>query len=180
VAEILIPVKILRGLAASVLLAGSTLGFAAPAQAAEVMEGVYNYTPSEGKSGTWTIYPVCVPVVGDLREHLYLPVGCRLHVGPSEGLTGGDAALTGGVWTFTSTKREGMQCPDGSWEPTVEVIKFDDVTMSGTRSVTHRGNCGLPPGIINTTFTLSFKEPLPIPVDRYPLICEPGGLRRCF
>ena len=172
--------KILRGLAAAVVLAGAALGVAAPAQAAQVMEGVFNYTPTEGKPGLWTIYPICVPVVGDLREPLYLPVGCQLHVGPSEGLTGGDARLAGGVWSFTTPKKEGMQCPDGSWAPTVEVFKFDDATMSGTRSVSHSGNCGLPPGIINTPFTLSFKEPLAIPVDRYPLICEPGGLRRCF
>ena len=171
--------KLLRGLASVVVLAGAAVGFSAPAQAANVMEGVYNYI-SEGQTGTWTIYPTCVPVVGDLREPLYLPVGCRLHVNPSTGLTGGDAALVGGVWGFTTPKKEGMQCPDGSWEPTVEVIRFDDITMSGTRKITHNGNCGTAPGIIEIPFTLSFKEPLPIPVDRYPLICEPGGLRRCF
>lgn len=46
--------------------------------------------------------------------------------------------------------------------------------------MTHPGNCGLPPGIISTSFAVSFKEPLPIPVNQYPLFCEPGGLRRCF
>lgn len=171
---------ILRGLAALLVLVGAALGSAVPAQAAQVMEGVYNYTPAAGKAGTWTIYPSCVPVVGDLREPLYLPVGCRLHVQGSNGLVGGDANLVGGVWSFTTPVDRGMQCPDGSWAPTVEVYKFDDATMSGTRSVSHSGNCGLQPGIIDTPFTLSFKEPLPIPVDRYPLICEPGGLRRCF
>jgi hypothetical protein len=30
-----------------------------------------------------------------------------------------------------------------------------------------------------SAFTLAFKEPLPIPVERYPLDCEPGGLRLC-
>ncbi len=171
---------LLRGLAALLFLVGAALGSAVPAQAAQVMEGVYTYTPAEGKSGTWTIYPSCVPVVGDLREHLYLPVGCRLHVGGSNGLATGDAVLVGGVWSFSTPKDEGMQCPDGSWAPTIEVYKFDDATMSGTRSVQHNGNCGLPPGIINTPFTLAYQEPLPMPVDRYPLICEPGGLRRCF
>lgn len=172
--------KIPRGLAALVVLAGAALGLPAPAQADQVMEGIYTYTPAEGQSGTWTIYPSCVPVVGDLREPLYLPVGCRLHVGPSRGLTGGDARLVSGRWSFTTPKSEGMQCPDGSWRPTVETFTFDDVTLTGTRAVSHRGNCGLPPGIVETPFTLAFKEPLPMPVDRYPLICEPGGLRRCF
>ncbi|MBB2992442.1 hypothetical protein FHR72_003943 [Mycolicibacterium iranicum] len=170
--------KMLRGLAAVAVLAGASVGAAVPAQAdTPVMQGVYNYV-SEGKTGTWTIYPSCVPVVGDLREALYLPVGCQLHVGPSEGVTGGDARLVGGLWSFTTPKREGMQCPDGSWAPTIEDIKFSET--SGTRSISHSGACGLPPGIIKVPFTLSFKEPLPIPVDQYPLICEPGGLRRCF
>ena len=56
----------------------------------------YAYTPEQGDSGTYEIYPSCVPVVGDLREPLNLPVACRLHMSPSPGLTGGDAILTGG------------------------------------------------------------------------------------
>jgi len=144
------------------------------------MQGVYNYTPAEGDSGTWDIYPSCVPVVGDLRVNLELPVACRLHVSPSTGLTGGDAILTGGQWQFSTAKKDGMQCPDGSSAPTIETIKFDDLTMTGTRNIRHNDVCGLPPGIITTPFTLSYKGPLPIPVEQYPLICEPEGLRRCF
>jgi hypothetical protein len=173
-------VRIIRGLAAAVILACAALGFAGPAHADQVIQGVYNYTPQDGPAGTWTIYPSCVPVVGDLRVALELPVACRLHVSPSVGLTGGDANLTGGQWQFSTPQREGMQCQDGSWAPTIETFKFDDVTMTGTRNVRHNDVCGLPPGIISTPFTLSFKEPLPIPVDQYPLYCEPGGLRRCF
>lgn len=171
---------ITRALAALLVAAGAALAWPGQAQAAEVMQGVYTVTPDGGKAGTWTIFPSCVPVVGDLRVPLYLPVACRLHVQASTGLVGGDAVLTGGVWAYTTPVDRGMQCPDGSWAPTVEVVKFDDATMSGTRSTQHNGNCGLPPGIINTNFTLAFKKPLDNPVDLYPLICEPGGLRRCF
>lgn len=91
--------RFLRAAAAAAMGVGVAIGVAvgapATAQAANVMEGVYNYMPADGQPGTWTIYPSCVPVVGDLREPLYLPVGCRLHVGPSNGLVGGDARLTG-------------------------------------------------------------------------------------
>jgi hypothetical protein len=52
--------------------------------------------------------------------------------------------------------------------------------MTGTRTIFHNVVCGLPPGKIDQPFTLSFKEPLPMPVEQYPLYCEPGGLRRCF
>jgi hypothetical protein len=173
-------VRIIRGVAAAVILACAVLGSAGPAQADQVIQGVYNYTPAEGDSGTWDVYPSCVPVVGDLRVNLELPVACRLHISPSEGLTGGDAILTGGVWQFSTAKKDGMQCPDGSYAPTTETVKFDDLTMTGTRNIRHNDVCGLPPGIITTPFTLAFKEPLPIPVEQYPLYCEPGGLRRCF
>ncbi len=170
--------KMLRGLAAVAVLAGACVGAAGAAQAdTPVMQGVYTYS-SEGQTGTWSLYPSCVPTVGDLRVALEIPVGCQVHVGPSDGLTGGDARLVGGLWSFTTPKNDGMECPDGSFGPTVEVFTFNET--SGTRSISHAGACGLPPGIVNIPFTLSFKEPLPIPVDRYPLICEPGGLRRCF
>jgi hypothetical protein len=173
-------VRIIRGLAAAVIVACAGLGFAGTAHADQVIQGVYSYTPEQGDSGTYEIYPSCVPVVGDLREPLNLPVACRLHMSPSPGLTGGDAYLTSGVWQWTTPKKEGMQCPDGSWAPTVETLKFDDLTMTGTRSISHADVCGLPPGIIKIPFTMSYKGPLPIPVEQYPLYCEPGGLRRCF
>ncbi|MGB2923353.1 MAG: hypothetical protein WA944_17050 [Mycobacterium sp.] len=172
--------KILRGIAAAVVVVGTAVGLPAPAQAAQILEGVFNYTPAEGAPGTWSIFPLCVPVVGDLREPLYLPIGCVLKVSASSGLPSGDARLVSGLWSYSNPERQGIQCADGTWEPTVEKFSFDDRTMSGTRSVSHLGACGTAPSIINTPFTLSFKEPLPIPVDQYPLICEPGGLRRCF
>ena len=88
----------MRTLAAFLLGVCALVGAAAPAQADQVMEGVFTITPEGGKPGTWTIFPSCVPVVGDLREALYLPVGCRMHVQASAGLVGGDAVLTGGQW----------------------------------------------------------------------------------
>jgi hypothetical protein len=172
-------VRIIRGLAAAAVLVCASLGFAGPAQADQLLEGVYDYTPEQGDSGTYQIWPSCVPVVGDLREPLNLPVACRLHMIPSRGLTGGDARLTGGVWEWTTTQPQGMQCPDGSWALTTETLKFDDLTMTGTRNIAHTGVCGLQPGIITIPFRMSYKGPLPIPVEQYPLYCEPAGLRIC-
>jgi hypothetical protein len=130
----------------------------------------------------WTIYPICVPTVGDLRDNLELPVACMLHVAPkpSTVVNGGEARLVGGLWTFNTNKKDGLDCADGSTAPIQETYKFDDVTMTGTRSVIHNDVCGLPATIDNHPFTLAFKEQLPIPVDQYPLYCEPGGLKRCF
>ena len=56
-----------------------------------------------------------------------------------------------------------MTCPDGSTAPTTETVRFDDVTMTGTRTIFHNDVCGLPPGKIVQPFTLSYKEPLRCP-----------------
>lgn len=179
---ILVGMTIARVLAAAAMFASAVLGFAGPAHADQVMQGVYTYTQDGIIPTVWTIYPICVPTVGDLRDNLELPVACTLHVAstPSTQVASGDARLTGGLWTFSTNKKDGLQCPDGSTAPIQETYKFDDATMSGTRSVIHNDVCGLPASIDNFPFTLAFKNPLPIPVDRYPLYCEPGGLKRCF
>jgi hypothetical protein len=155
------------------------MGLSSPAQADQLVQGVYTYTPQQGPGGEFQIWPSCVPVVGDLREPLNLPVACRLHMIAPAGLPSGDARLTGGVWEWTMLNTRGMQCPDGSWALTNEVMKFDDLTMTGTRNITHTEVCGLQPGIITIPFTMSYKGPLPIPVEQYPLYCEPAGLRIC-
>ena len=182
---ILVGMTITRMLAVASSMAAAfssvVLGFASPARADQVMEGIYTYTQGDVHA-EWTIYPICVPTVGDLRDNLELPVACTLHVAPTPVtvVNGGDARLTGGVWVFSTNKKDGLNCADGSTAPIQETYKFDDLTMSGTRSVIDNDVCGLPAGIKNYPFTLAFKAPLPIPVDRYPLYCEPGGLKRCF
>ncbi|MCT7660307.1 hypothetical protein N4S67_17990 [Mycobacterium sp. CPCC 205710] len=180
--------RIIRTFAAVAISACASVGLAGPAAAdnppphPQVLEGAYDYIENGKKIGTWEIYPTCVPTVGDLREPLYIPVGCTLHVAPSEDVTGGNAVMTSGVWQFSTPKRKGIQCPDGSWEQVTETIKFDPIALTGTRKVLTTANpeCNLRPSMTDFPFTLVRSGQLPIPVDRYPLICEPGGLRRCF
>lgn len=166
----------------SALGIGLSLGIATPAQAEPVMQGVYTYTQDGMDPQTFTVYPSCVPVVGDLREPLELAVACRLHVATPPAIKGGDARLTGGLWTYSTASLEGMRCPDGSWAPTTETYKFDDVSMTGTRSVAHNQVCGgtIEPAILTFPFKLAYKEPLPVPVDLYPLNCQTWGLRLCM
>lgn len=174
---------IARVLATAAVVAGAALGAAAPAQAEQqVLEGTYTYTQPDGLTGTWTIYPSCVPVVGDLRVPLYLPVGCHLAVQAFPGVAGGDARLTNGVWAYDTSIKEGLKCPDGSYSPITETYEFNTDTMTGLRTTMNPPACdgAVPANMIKTPFTLAFEEKLPIPVDQYPLICEPGGLRRCF
>lgn len=172
-----------RVIAAAVLALGAAIGVAGPAQAdQQVLEGVYTYTQQDGLTGDWTIFPSCVPTVGDLREPLYLPVACRLHVTSFPGVKGGDAVLVNGVWNYHTTISDGVKCSDGSTLQVVETVEFNTDTMTGIRSDSHAPGCNgeLPAAIIKTPFALARKGDLPIPNDKYPLICEPGGLRRCF
>ncbi len=146
------------------------------------MEGIYTYTQGDVVAD-WTIYPSCVPTVGDLREELRLPVACRLHVASSSrDVQGADARLSSGKWTFSKPVLDGFTCPDGSVAPILETYQFDDATMTGTRTVAVNNVCDGEVAAHLTThpFTLAFKEALPMPVQQYPLYCEPGGLKRCF
>ena len=174
---------IARALAA-VGLAGMALAGASPAQADDhkvpgVLEGVYTANIDGQGTSDWTIFPSCVPTVGDLREPLYIPVSCRLHVIPA-GRQGADARMVGDRWTFQYNETDSKTCPDGSKAARTEIYSFDGKTLVGNLKVIHGEVCGEQPGMTNIPFTLAFKGPLPIPVDRYPLMCEPGGLRRCF
>lgn len=180
---------IARVLGAAVVVVGASLATAGPSSADQVIEGLYTFNTPGKPSATWTIYPICVPTVGDLRVPLELPVACTLKVVSATDNKstfdlnnlnwGGDARLTGGLWALTTNKADGFQCPDGSTAPTVDTYKFDDATLTGTHTSLHNDVCGVPAGMTKSPFTLAFDKPLPIPVDRYPLDCEPAGLRLC-
>ncbi|KUH83854.1 hypothetical protein AU186_04420 [Mycobacterium sp. GA-1999] len=143
-------------------------------------EGVYNVRIAGQAETTWEIYPICVPTVGDLREPLILPVGCRLKVFPA-GRGGAEAVQVGGQWTFEANPNDSFRkCADGSKAPQTMIYSFNGSTLAGTLKVIHGAVCGEQPAMVEMPLTLSFKEPLAIPVTPYPLICEPGGLRRCF
>lgn len=166
------------------LLTGAALvAFAGPARAdQQVMQGVYTFHQEGLPDATWSIWPSCVPVVGDLRAEIHDPVACRLHVSstPNAVAKGGDAVLTDGLWAYNISSVDGLTCPDGSTEALMETFRFDSNTLTGTRIISHNQVCGLPATLDKRPFTLSYQGPLPIPVEQYPLICEPGGLRRCF
>jgi hypothetical protein len=174
---------IARMLAVAAVLTGSAVGFAGPASADQVMQGIYRYDQGDVHA-EWTIFPSCVPTVGDLRDNLDLPVACRLHVAaaPVTASGGGDARLTSGRWEFNTRILDGLTCPDGSTALVTETYDFDDVTMTGTRTVANSNVCNneVPAKLVKYPFTLTFDRDLPIPNQQYPLYCEPGGLKRCF
>ncbi|MGU3654307.1 hypothetical protein [Mycolicibacterium sp. A43C] len=179
--------NILRGLFSAVLLAAGVamIGSAAPAGAnpqQQVLEGVYTFKQEGLPDAAWSIYPVCVPVVGDLRVEIRDPVACQLSISstPNSTAKGGVAKLVGGQWSYNINSVDGLTCPDGSTQPLFETFAFNTITMTGMRTVSHNPGCGLSATLDKFPFTLTYARPLPIPITQYPLICEPGGLRRCF
>lgn len=172
---------VVSGLCSAV--AAAVLGTAASAHAdQQIPQGIYTYQQDGLPPLEWQIYPICAQTVADLRVNLELPVGCTIHVAPNdqELLTGGDARLTNGIWEYTQPNPMGFECPDGRKMPLTETYKFDMNTMQGTRIVAHNTQCGVDAALTKTPFTLTFKQPLPIPVDQYPIYCSPyDALRRC-
>jgi hypothetical protein len=164
---------ITRMLTAAALALGMVLGAAGTAQgqgdvkSPDRSEGIYTVNIAWQAETTWEIYPICVPTVGDLREPLILPVGCRLKVTPA-GRGGSEATQVGGRWTFQSNTFDALRtCPAGSKAPQ-------------SRSTRSTASCSPAPGMVEIPLTMSYKAPLSTPIAAYPLICEPGGLRRCF
>lgn len=170
-------VKLAAALATAVVLSGASVGSAGPAGADQVIEGVYTYTQEGAAPATWNIAPLCVPVVGDGRVPLELPVGCKLQINSSAGNTGA-FALTGGKWTFSTIRPDGVTCPDGGVAPATETFSFDD-SLNGTFSSARSMVCGLQPAIDKHPFTLTFVAPLANPVTRYPLNCQDNPIHLC-
>ncbi len=181
--------RITPALAALALLAGFAVGTANPAEAQDQpLQGVFAYQEPGSPPSTWQIVPVCSPTMGDLREPLFLPVGCTLKVTSSTSRQvtnaeraanfGADARLVTNRWFAQVTKIDGLVCPDGSTAQTVDTYEFDS-GLAGTHTRTHGAECGLEAGLDRTPFTLTFLKELPYPVDRYPFYCQPGGLRSC-
>ncbi|MDG4666362.1 hypothetical protein [Mycobacterium sp. 236(2023)] len=119
-----------------------------------------------------------MPVVGDLREPLNLPIGCGLNISTSTSRSG-RARLSGGRWQFIDDNYMGLTCPDGTTASLLTTYRFDGETLHGTASISQSGACGSQPSLTEQPFTLTYTAPLPVPVQPYPLQCEPGGLRRC-
>jgi hypothetical protein len=164
-----------RGLAAAVVFAGVALGSASPASASDIMMGTYTYTQPGVLPATWEISPTCVRAGCDLHV-----TGSTPHHGPDSDSPpyGGVAWLVNDRWTMVVNTLDGTACPDGSRAASTNTYAFDDVTLTGTVTLSHPEVCGLQPAITRAPFNLTFVAPPLYPIDAYPQICDPWA--RCF
>jgi hypothetical protein len=178
-------VRFLKGLVLALLGIATALGLAGPGHAQGdvqppgVPEGVYNVNIDGQAQTTWEIFPICVPAVGDLRVPVLGPIGCVLKVTPAS-LAGREAVMTNGQYQFVYDDSTGRTCADGSKAPQQTIYRFDPYNWTGQMKVLTGDQCGDAPSMVTAPLTMSFNRPLGIPVTPYPLLCEPGGLRRCF
>lgn len=148
----------------------TALATANPASARPVEEpmyGIYTYHQDGAPDEQWTIYATCVQA------------GCVLHVssivskslGPDSDMPGygGDARKVNGLWTWMLKKEKGLRCSDGSWAPVTYQYQWDQATLAGTLTTLTTDTCASQPGSNKYPFTLTFKEPLPVPIILDPL-----------
>jgi hypothetical protein len=92
-----------------------------------LLNGTYSERDGDPMS-VWTIATSC------------LPAGCTGTVESNKGWTS-PATLTGGQWTFTVTKPQGLICDDGHYEPAVISMSINPSTLGGLLSSDSNFGC---------------------------------------
>jgi hypothetical protein len=152
----------------AVLAAGVALGTATPATAVEEpMNGVYTYHQEGMPDATWQIWPTCV--VAGCTLHIAATVSPHLGPASDDPPYNGDAHTVRGLWTLRVDDIGAVDCPDGSKANSTRLFAWDQATLAGTLTVLHGDVCGLSASMTKAPFTLTYKEPLPIPVILDPL-----------
>jgi hypothetical protein len=191
--------KLRRGLAAgagvcSAVALGIALESGHPASAiGPPADGTYTFNEAGVSGATWTISALCVQPSGtrnmnDYSDPIVFAMNCALNVVSStpERISAADklqnfsgrARMSSMLWTFKVDKADGVSCPGGGTAPTTETYAFSDETMTGTHTILHGPECGLPSDMKKQPFSLQMAGPPPSPVQRYPLRCN--NIAMCF
>jgi hypothetical protein len=168
------------------------VGTSSPAEAVgPPADGMYTFTEAGLPAAvTWKITALCdAPsrqrAIPDFTDPVIAADLCGLNVSSttaraishSEKMVNyvGRARLANDLWTFDVPREDGVACPGGGTAASTETYAFDDVSLTGTHTSIHGDVCGLQPGMTKTPFSLAFKGPIAIPVERYPLDCNEIG-----
>jgi len=133
---------VVRGLAATLIAAGVSVGLAGPALADD-FSGRYTLNLiGAGAHTSWTARTTCAP-----------SSPCVAHISSSSGWSG-DARLAGGRWTMTVDRPDGHSCPDGTRGPELQTWSWDANTLQGQVSGVSAESATCPVGPAND-FSLS-------------------------
>jgi len=137
---------VIRGVAATLIAAGVSVGLAWPAWADD-FSGRYTLNLiGAGAHTSWTARTTCPPS----RQ-------CVAHITSSSGWSG-DARLAGGRWTMTVDRPDGHSCPDGTRGAELQTWSWDSTTLVGQVSGVSAQSATCPVGPAND-FTLSKTVP---------------------
>jgi hypothetical protein len=130
-----------RSVAATLIVAGLSLGLAGPAWADD-FSGTYSLNLiGAGATTAWTARDACGP-----------SSGCVAHITSSSGWSG-DAQLVSGRWTMTVDRSDGHSCPDGTRGAELQTWSWDATTLVGQVSGVSAASATCPVGPAND-FTL--------------------------
>lgn len=154
---------LIRGMAAGVVVAATTVGLASPAWADE-LSGTYHVNYGDGSLRIWTI-TACGPECLNIAQKEPTTGGSMLN---------GQALLAGNQWTMVVPMPDAIIC-DGGKFPGTQTWAWDATTLAGTSTKPHGTECGRPPGVYTYDFTLTKapgtetpESPDPMPDDDTP------------
>ncbi len=138
----------------------------APPPPARPIHGIYTYTEEGEPDTTWTVYSTCTPMGCSMIASMVVPRTANEKAGQFR--------LANNLWQTSFPVPRGLTCPDGSKAEVQETYAFDSATLQGTHTRSNAEVCGgqVLAALTKKPFTLTFKEPLPVPQDEHPLWCD--------
>ena len=158
--------RITRGLAPAIIVAGvGAVGFASPAWADD-FSGTYKADYGHGNTSTWTVTPC--------DGESFIPCAHVAESGSPLAPWNADAALSVGSWTLFVDRPDAIPCSDGSSHPGRATYSWNAVTLSGSVSVYDNKVCGDKARTLYAPFTLTKTAPLagaevPVPGAEAPV-----------
>ena len=160
--------------AAAAVLAGSTLGLAAPALADEAINGIkadpkalgtYTFEAEDRESATWTVTPCaedtdnCINVA-ETGNSARAPWNAN-------------AYRTVGSWIIFVGQPDAVLCGDGATAPGVNNYSWDGDSLTGYASITDTSGCSTAPENLAIPFALTRTGGGPVQFPTAPVQIEP-------
>jgi hypothetical protein len=161
--------RITRGIAPTIIVAGvGAVGFASPAWADDV-SGTYTIDYGRGNTATWTVTPC--------DGESFIPCARVAESGAPLAPWSAQAALSVGSWTLFVDRPDAIPCNDGSNHAGRATYSWNAVTLSGSVSVYDDKVCGDEAHTLYAPFTLTKTAPLagaesPLLGAESPLVAE--------
>lgn len=160
--------------ATAAVLAGVTLGLAAPASANETVSmpkadlnalGTYTFEGEDGQSATWTVTPCA--------DDNFNCVNVAEAGNSSRAPWSANAYRSVGYWILFVGQPDAVLCADGAAAPGLNNYSWDSAGLTGYTSISDASGCGTPPENLAIPFALTKTGSGPVQLPDAPIIDEP-------